>query len=67
MSNTVAPLKSMQLHWLMPTVDLGPGLSLENVVRDSVSGTALLEAESSTLLFFLCSMQDIQLLPNVNF
>lgn len=52
MSNTVAPLKSMQLHWLMPTVDLGPGLSLENVVRDAVSGIALLEAESPTLLFF---------------
>lgn len=29
LSNTVAPPKSIQLYWLMPTVRLVPGLSLE--------------------------------------
>lgn len=50
MSNTVAPPKSIELHWIV-TVGLVPGLSLENVVCDSVSGTALLEAENFTFNF----------------
>lgn len=51
MSDTVSPPKSIQLHWLMAAVGLVPGLSLENVVWDSVSRTTLLEAESFTLNF----------------
>lgn len=52
MPNTVAPPKSIELHWLMPAVGLVPGLSLENVVYDS-AGSRKFHFE---LLYSICKI-----------